>query len=618
MKFIQKINTFLLHRYPTIWNTKIVWMLSIALLVHLFFFFVGYIFYSNPTSLHSWVSGDYFSSGIIYIHILFSLIILVAWVTQLLKNNAFNNFYPMTFPTLFGQFLQYIIIIFANITFAFSFFFGNKVYINKTYPDKKYAHYIDIANKGNVFLPVNIDKYLLNYRIFPEPFSDLYCETEVNKIDFSKPYFKFCNRYFQFYNTVLCDSLDEKNFDKYSYYDPSEFPRGYVTYSKQDTLYYLYCKEKVIDVSNYAENAKPNFRNFSSLFVYPEEKDSDYETRIYTDIDEEHKSARRKSYPEEYKLSQYINKTLNDNNKAELERLIEQFLQMSKELAIHTNLDKTSWFSIIYTPETNFEVQTFIKNGYYDDYHDSYEEPEEVVIASDSLSDSVEYDGTKTPRKSDENQAIGVDENIDCSLRDYRYERLSDYYYDFNELENSFENIHYLKNYTIDDIEFFFHLWFSIGLALLLFGYRVFKLKALLLSGVTTGVIVLLSALFVLFAGINGSHNTEMFIYGLSYFVYLVILAVAVFLPYNGHKNIKAILINIAFIGFPIFVLLILYGIDERQKNYSYEIYDYTKYPETIFDYLSITEINLIVLISSLIFWFIYTRVIMKWKASSE
>ena len=50
-KFIYKTNQYLLERYPTIWNTKLVWMLSIALVLHLIFFVFGLFTLVNPKML---------------------------------------------------------------------------------------------------------------------------------------------------------------------------------------------------------------------------------------------------------------------------------------------------------------------------------------------------------------------------------------------------------------------------------------------------------------------------------------------------------------------------------------------------------------------------------------
>lgn len=598
MNFIHKINRYLLKRYPTIWNTKIVWMLLVAFLVHLLFFGIGYFYYSTPARLNDyWIGSDYFESGLVFIHIIFSLIILAVWLSQLLKNNAFKNFYPMTSFQLLGQFLQFIIIIFANVTFYYSFNYGNKIFINQKYDDTKYLNYIEIANKGNVFLPVTIDNYLLDKRILPEPYDNLYLETK--HIDFDKPYFTFKQNYYQFYNVKIVDTVNK---GYRSYYAREELNYTHTHYS--DSLEYIYHKDQVVDVSKVVKNAKPNFRNFSNLFIVPETTISYSGFYAYDKYDEEREIIPNSSRKE---LALYINKILNENDKTAIQKIIDDFIQMSNELGIERNFSSKDWFSMIYHPETDFEVTSFFKSSLYED-KDDYRYQEEVIEEA----------------KEEVENAVTNELPEDYTLAKYRKERLSNYYYDFDSLKYTIENIGELKKYSLDVEELFIYLWFSIAGALLLFGYRMFNLKTLLISGVTIGVVILLCSLFVLFVeGFYSGTEMSIFLSNLTIFIYLIFLSMAIFLPYNGNKTIKAIIIYTTLVMFPLFVMSILNRIDEMQKaeirlNEKYDYYDEVIYHETLFNSLSTTELNLLVLFSCLIFWFFCMKIIRKWRASSQ
>ena len=60
MQKLNKFNQFLLEKYPTIWNTKIVWMLLAALAAHIIFFVIGYLSHIDPISLQKYsVKNDY-------------------------------------------------------------------------------------------------------------------------------------------------------------------------------------------------------------------------------------------------------------------------------------------------------------------------------------------------------------------------------------------------------------------------------------------------------------------------------------------------------------------------------------------------------------------------------
>ena len=41
--YFTKIDQYLLENYPTIWNTKIVWMLLVNIIIHILFFFIGFL-----------------------------------------------------------------------------------------------------------------------------------------------------------------------------------------------------------------------------------------------------------------------------------------------------------------------------------------------------------------------------------------------------------------------------------------------------------------------------------------------------------------------------------------------------------------------------------------------
>ena len=60
--YFTKIDQYLLENYPTIWNTKIVWMLLVNVIIHILFFFIGFFSHANPESLQTTnVISDYFT-----------------------------------------------------------------------------------------------------------------------------------------------------------------------------------------------------------------------------------------------------------------------------------------------------------------------------------------------------------------------------------------------------------------------------------------------------------------------------------------------------------------------------------------------------------------------------
>lgn len=579
MNFVHKINQYLLQRYPTIWNTRIVWMLSVAFLVHLFFFFVGYVFYTDPVSLqNSYITDDYFSSGLMFIHFIISLLILTIWVMNLLKNNAFKNFYPMKSWALFGQFVQYVIIIVANISFHHSFSLGNYLYINGKYDDAKYASYVKKANEGNVFMPMTLNAYLLDNRPLPKPFDKLYLERSSGYIDTQQPFFEFLDNRYQFYSVYKKREIREYAED----FADSEEALYAFSRTINDSIKEIFFKEKVVDVSQYVKNANPSLRNFASLLV-----DDYYHTddayRAYISEGYYQTEAHVEKNSAEVKLNHYINSLLDKKDSKAIQKILADFLAISKELKIKTSLNTEDWFKLVYHPETDFEVMNFIRNDYK--YSTNYE-----------YSNDYEYNS--------------VEEK-------YFYAKVSDYFYDMNSLENVLSNIRQLKaeGWGSDAFGFMMLLWFAVGASVLLFGYRTIGLKSVLLSGITTGVIFLGCALFTLMVSFGG-NVTEYFVFSLFYVVYLSVLAVAIFLPNDGHKMLKSIALYIGYVAFPMFVFVIFRHIDETMEDAC--MMDYEERCKDLEYYISELLQGYIILAISAVFWCFYTKLLMRWKAASE
>ncbi|MDO5106207.1 hypothetical protein [Capnocytophaga sp.] len=133
----KKIDQFLLERYPSVWNTKIFWMFAVSLPVHLSFFAIGWASLSESDLIRLYYSpytSDYFVTPFL-LHLIISILLIVGWLVMLFKHNAFKNFYPSNPLKLFGQFVQYFVILSCCILFSISFLFGIKLKANIVYTD---------------------------------------------------------------------------------------------------------------------------------------------------------------------------------------------------------------------------------------------------------------------------------------------------------------------------------------------------------------------------------------------------------------------------------------------------------------------------------------------------
>nr|WP_321223105.1 hypothetical protein [uncultured Psychroserpens sp.] len=598
-KFIYKTNQFLLERYPTIWNTKLVWMLSIALILHLLFFVFGLFTLVNPIMLQErFVEQIFFENGSIFLSIVLSILLLVAWLIFMFKNNAFKNFYPTTRIKLFGQFLSYLLIIFSCTTFYISYQYGLKTYIGSTYSDAQVNKEIEIANDAALFLSENLKDYTLNKRRFPKPFYNLYCETNAKFIDFEKPHLTFEDDNYQYYSlrqveTPLDDpynaSVEVRSRDDN---DSLSTNTGYVYSETLDSTRIYFFKDTVVNMQSFIKTAKPSYYNFSSTFFvstndtlkddnyrydynYDEYLDYDYNYNYNTSFFIRHQLRNKRNY-----------ELLKRNDKDEIEQLLEDFLKFSNNYKIDHNLTANEWLDLVYHPN-NFEVKNFIRDTKKSKY--AYDSP-------------IAVDRTKT--------------------EEFYYNHLTNYHYQNSALRNVFENIESIKaSDPLEGIHIF--IWLAFMIATIIFIFRTTGLKHLLFSIITVGVLALTISLFTALIFYMINSNEDLGLYFVAYFT-LALATLILIIPIAFYKKIKKLIVsiclNISIVGFPLYLLLIISIISMHQRDICDNDINYYKtyYKcDTLFDLFEFGW-SWVLFFCGILFIYLYTNVIKNWKSLPE
>ncbi len=257
---IYNTNQYLIERYPNVWNTKLVWMLSAALLVHVLFFVFGLFAFLDPESLQErGAEYVFFSNGLVYLSVIISILLIVFWLVFLFKNNAFKSFYPTTRYQFFLQFFYYLLILFSCSTFYLSYSYGIKTYISTAYIEADVNKEIEIANDAAVFLSEKITDYTLDKRLYPKSFQLPYCETNEQLIDESKPYVSFLDEKYQFYSLSTKESAHNQAYLNQDY-------AGYVFRKTKDSLVTYYYKHSVISPPSEIKTAAPSYYNHATTF----------------------------------------------------------------------------------------------------------------------------------------------------------------------------------------------------------------------------------------------------------------------------------------------------------------------------------------------------------------
>ena len=621
MQKIHQFNQYLLEKYPSIWNTRIVWMLLASFGVHILFFIIGYLSHIDPVSLQKYsVKNDYFTDGVFFVHLIISILIIVGWLLMMLKNNAFKNFYPSTKGKLFSKFVQYFIIIFAGTTFFFSYKTGFRAYINQKYSDQEMVKDIDVINRSYPFLAQSLENYTLDNRLFPKPFQDLYCETDIDKIERNQKYFVYYDRVYQFYSVYSKTSFKKNKNGDFIIPEPENSLKTPIAYSEEkDNSEIYYFKKNVVDLSSYITTTGLTYYNFSNLLYDYSYQNADYDVKAFEDNSLYPYKNAENTFLKTKKaaINQKTTELLNRKKPAELEKLLKDFLEISKKYRIRTNLDAKIWARMVYSSQNpNFEVRYFIRDykpGNND--NDTYS-----AVTVDSVSASVDESGnivSDSVKIREFNPKI----NEEISPKDYFKNNLTNYYYHTDNMKDVLQNIDFVKNEDFVSENIHIYLWIAFFLSALIFSFRITGLKSLLFSIISAGLLALAVTLISVFYSVVANGRAEVFIPYLLLFIAFAILLPPIFNLKNLNKMVSSILINISINGFVLLLLLIFAIISIYQTaDCRGEIYDHAsgnKTCLTVFDSLGL-GISYIILFGGFIFIYLYSSIIQKWKAMPE
>ncbi len=587
--FIHKINQYLLKNYPTIWNTRIVWVLTISLLAHLLFFIIGFVIMMNPNILTNDDAKDLFTdAGLMPFGMIISLLIIVGWLVFMFKNNAFKNYYPFSRNQLFFQFISYLVIIFVSTTFYFSYNFGLKCYISMKYDDKEFHRQVTLANKVAPFLSHSLDYYTLDNKRFPKIFDSLYCETNSELIDVNEPNFTFGTLHYQFYTLKSIVKPKDSIFTF----------NGIVQTQETDSTNIYFFKDKVFDISKYITSSEPSYYNFSNLFFENSDEPINY---LYNEgaIDGTYDKTKV------FVTNKEITELLNRNNPNEIKGLLQNYLQQLDYYGIKHNLNTEKWFQLVYFPK-NFTFNNIIRtqdpntNNHQNNY-------DETVVQEVYNIDSTANDEENTKYQTFKNK--------------FYDDHITNYYIESQDFKNALDNLKYFREKNVINETLHFFLWFAFILATIIFIFRTSGLQSLIFSIVASGVLsVVLSLLAVLIGFSLREFQSSIYIMMIIYLCIGFAILLFAFFGFNFKKLIHSIFINLSLAGFVLLLLLIFIIINQMQEDScraQFPNYHRIDKCKTIMDYLGET-ISYILFVVAIIFNYFFFTIVRKWKAKPE
>lgn len=345
MNVINKTNKYLLENYPLIWNTRLVWMISVNILVHLLFFSIGFSSANNLEDLKNNYSLNsfFFVSSAIYYNFLISIFVVLVWFIFYLRNNAFKNTYCLKKGMLFKQFCIIFFIFFISTTQYFSFKKGLITKIKTLYSWDEVNKDIKTFNKVALFLVQNQSDYEIDKKKYPKPFPLNVAFTDSNKlnenVDITKPFLEYKGSKFQFYE------IDEELWDK-----NTENNNLLNEYNKYDFKYRI-----VKDVSEFKALLHPSLYNYSK-------------TKFTTGQDS----------IESKKLLNYYQDILEKADEFSIKEELKKGIYLAQKYQIKHNLNIPEWYQLI-NNQPNYLLKELINvndpnlkdvNGFY--YNNNY------------------------------------------------------------------------------------------------------------------------------------------------------------------------------------------------------------------------------------------------------
>ena len=581
--FISKINKKLLESYPNIWNTKLVWMLSVALIIHVLFFILGFVSLTDPVSLHERsVDALFFRNGGMLLSLIISILMLVVWLIHLFRNNAFKAFYPIKRRDLFSQFLYFFIIIFFSTTYFYSYSFGVKSFIHITYSDDSVSQDVKLSNDTALFFSHHLEDYLIDKARYPDFFYNHFCETNYGLIDKTKPYYSVFEKEFQFYSVKTIDVPKVQKGKSYKNYRTLD---GYMRQIKlNDSTTRYYYKDSVVDASKYIKTLQPSYKNYSETFYinYHDEKNLN-QNSYYTNYNYD---AYNNYTPKEKKRNKLNIDFLNEVSRQEIITHFNAFIAVANKYKIPHNLTAKAWAYMVYNP-INFEVNAFIRNNPPPLYDKNFSNEE--LLASEKF--------YKT--------------------------HLSNFFIESDKLKNTFENINDVKHNNPLNNSLHIFLWIAFTLATLIFIFRITGLRLLLFSVISVGVLAIGIAFIILLTQYIFAFNNnffEVFTIYLIFTIGTIILSIPLLFYRKLKKAIVGVALNISISGFVLYLFLILGIISYHQRNYC-ETFLF-KIEENCYNYTVLDQLGFnwsyILLISGFIFIYFYISIIKRWKALPE
>lgn len=383
----KKLDKYLLENHPVVWNTKWLWMLLLLVVYNVIFFLFGFFSYQNPVELQeTMIFQRFFTSVYVWFGVLSAILILVVWLNQYFKQNAFKSLYPKSNLSLYKEFLIIFSILFLLTGTYVSFNKGLETRIANVKTKTEIKEYKDLINRVAPFTlqlyfadnDQNSNSYAQSSRCLPLPLFDSLVNEDrllkkfvANQVRNNTFWEKVDTANYKIYKDSLDNQINQnlefdllllehfpsrKNWTPTHDYKTSE-P---VVYQSNSTY------EAAVEITEYTENY-PSDSSYQSV-RYNLKSIYNYCNELFYDFD----SIRNPKY-----YAEQTHKLLLNNQKDSIQKLMDRYLKLADELNVGYRFKDKDWIDYVYNPPyyfVDYELQESTRYNradnktYYKDY----------------------------------------------------------------------------------------------------------------------------------------------------------------------------------------------------------------------------------------------------------
>ncbi len=501
-----------------LWNTKAVFLLPLALIIHVLFYLAGFIYFIDIDEL--WQHYHFKEENVTMISVLFSTLIIIIWLVFYLRNNPFKSFYTLGRGYMFKEFVLIFIIFFSTATFFLSYKQG--LYDN-----------VDLKTQD-----INIAK-------------------EATLINLSAHFIAFDYSNFDAYG--CCDSIEARRVR-----DSIETEYEKTLTPKELRIYQLKKREAERNLVDTVEDPH-------SYMHYCKR-----EIEFYSPTKEGH-------LLNEEELNQIAHSWLKNGRKDSLQQLFTHLLSIC---------DK---YGAIY----NFDPKAQINECFNDD---------EFTVNKTLYRYSV--DSTNYYRENDYGEYNDdYDEQVRNYLKTYEFIHIIN-------LNDALNRINTVRHSFWDVGIFMVWLYYSFGLTILLFSFRVTRLKHWFMGAVGIGLWTILLTLIAVGFHLNKQLPVLLLLIG------IIVSIVGILYIVNRKKKLLSGIIYNWMLWFMPFVLPLIFVAIEINTDYNCHLKEFKETTNCQINYWINTNWVLInstnmVLVIALIF-FVFIPLVRKWQSNPD